>query len=717
MIVDPDSFCPLFVGSTIINGSTVIVRTAKDKTQLKVPATLIKKIFHWCDGTRSITQIKEATKPIKDSQKVLELIYWLIQQNILIDAPFYTLYAADYASQQNSFGVSRPVQKLVNFPSTLAVEDVTSNPLHTSFLKRTSTYQFGEAELKHQDLVLLLWSLMGVVAQPHERLGEGYRRHTLASAGGLHLLQIYVVLQKPVGSYTCGTYRLHYPKPLTIALELIDESSSWLPRAFIKPWECLEATGAIFIIGDVKTAARKYRNRALQYQYMEAGAAIHNGALIAAELNLGFLTVGGFDEEVVQQYCGLDNLPLVSALFGTKGKNDTAKSYTRLGTSFRWLNLSNANYAPQVHVAESQLSRLNIRTWGADVLPELAWKKCLTECAERECFYQTRTVQSASLSDIDTAIHPDVFLKYSDIQYRRSNFPYSPFDPDEVVGWVDASGMTSGRKLAMLADLVHPQKAIANKTWRSVYTDANTSGCAADEKIDKARWRAIMELIERDAFMRHWLMQKSGQDISFSSLPDIINRRLTALQAAQCKLSAQLLDSLVGYVFLLTAQNDEKHFTTVAAAAKMDAESALQAALDELETRVAAWLSGYTPSKNVTIKEIKTPQQHADWYGNKKFYQRANLFLFPGAQRNFNDLFSEKKETFSEYDVDALAHYFAQIEREPVEIDLSESDAKTSNIHVVKVFIPGLIPISFGYGLEPLGMADFNYLKFPHPFS
>lgn len=65
---------------------------------------------------------------------------------------------------------------------------------------------------------------------------------------------------------------------------------------------------------------------------------------------------------------------------------------------------------------------------------------------------------------------------------------------------------------------------------------------------------------------------------------------------------------------------------------------------------------------------------------------------------------------------------------------VSSRNAAILGLKTVKVFIPGIVPISFGYGVEPLGMKRIYDLpvklglldrpksyrqleKFPHPYT
>ncbi len=65
-------------------------------------------------------------------------------------------------------------------------------------------HQFSGGPVAFEALKSMLWSMCGVVSTHHERLGPSIARRTVASAGAMHLLKLFVVLREPAGPLKPG---------------------------------------------------------------------------------------------------------------------------------------------------------------------------------------------------------------------------------------------------------------------------------------------------------------------------------------------------------------------------------------------------------------------------------------------------------------------------------------------------------------------------------
>jgi ribosomal protein S12 methylthiotransferase accessory factor len=131
----------------------------------------------------------------------------------------------------------------------------------------------------------------------------------------------------------------------------------------------------------------------------------------------------------------------------------------------------------------------------------------------------------------------------------------------------------------------------------------------------------------------------------------------------------------------------------------MEAESS---AVLRLESDAAPRL---VPSK------VRHPGDHADLYAQRRYFLRAQ-FLVSGPRRPLRPADQAVALNFGQL-FDRLRSKGCKV----IALDLGRR-------HVVRAVIPGLVPISFGYGTEPLGLACLRGLPaanrrracFPHPF-
>ncbi|AYQ28617.1 MULTISPECIES: YcaO-like family protein [unclassified Polaromonas] len=735
---DPGRLSPMMAGASRLEGSLLVVRTAAQDVEVQAPANMLAQVFKLCDGTRTVNEVLQALPQSFDAGEFGDFIGFLFGQGALIDANLASAHAARYAFQGSPFGLSSPSavtnqicrRFLWNKKGAAAkppqgLKKVTAVPLKDFLAERVSTYTFAETGISERALLGLVWSVAGVVNLKHERVGYVTPKRTIASAGGMQLVQVFVALQKKVGSYEPGVYRVRYPDEQAVVLEFLGAGHELMPRAFGKPWEVTYATGAIFLAADAQVAAMRYRNRSVQYLFMEAGAALHNAGLSAPRLGMGFATIGGYYETTVARMCRLgDELILGSAIFGAKPTPEQIKLIDRSpDLDFAWVDSEAARFSMPFHLARAKVMTADDdrpHTWGRDTDPWLAFRKAAAEAIEREGFREPRRLTSGSLASLKNAIDPAQFVQYSDRQYADPAFPYQRFDPKATHLWTGGTDLLTGRAVRVLAELVYPRSRLAAHGAMPVraFSQVTSSGCAASTSVDDATRRALLEVIERDAFMRHWLAQTGGCVVAPSRFKADIRSRIEALEQTGCRIVVQKLDSPWAQVCLVAAQHEAQHFTTMGTSAHADFNVALSGALDETEARVYAWIHGHKPEVGAP-DEVGTTEHHFELYGLKRYFRRADRVLFPeGAPKARPPQLAPLNAGTTQELVDR----FASAGLHPVMVDITPKlcfvDQGRTRLSVVKALVPGLLPISFGYQREPLGMVPRVHpgSKFPHPF-
>ncbi|NNU44254.1 YcaO-like family protein [Ramlibacter montanisoli] len=649
---DPARLCPALAGAAWLRGQRLAVRTATRDVEVRAPRALLAQVYALCDGTRTMEEVV-AQAPLAHSAELREFLPFLLAQGALVDANLLTLHAAAYAHQGSPVGLVAPAEVtnqlcrrfLWNASGApgkrpAATREVPWAPLSPLFAERVSTYTFDDAPVAEEALLQFAWSIAGVVSTRHERVGYVAPRRTLASAGGMHLLRVHLVLRRPVGRHAPGVYRVLYPAEKAVALERVASEGGLLPRAFGKPWELQGATGAVFVTADGEAAALRYRNRALQYLFMEAGAALHNAGLTAPQLGMAFATIGGYDEKAVASLCRLGgDAVLGSGIFGVAPTPaQVERSAQAPDLEFAWVDSSSERYALPFHLARARVRTAGEErphTWGRDADPWLAYVKAAAEAVEREGFRAPRGVCVAAMADLPNAIDPRSVVRYSDAQHARAGFPFVPFDPARAYCWTRGTQLADGGDVHVLAELVFSRTSLEALGHAHAAgppcTQVSSSGCAAGRTREEAAHRALLEVVERDAFMRHWLRQRPGRLLDRAALGAQVGGRLAAMEAAGCRIAVQHLDSPWAHVALVAAQHESLHFTTMGTAAKENFEAALLGALEETEARVYAWLHGHRGHVRHAA-QVATPEHHFELYGCRRHFRRADAVLFPAAR-------------------------------------------------------------------------------------
>jgi ribosomal protein S12 methylthiotransferase accessory factor len=762
---DPTRISPMLAGQALIEGDNLTVRTAVQTIKVQAPKHLFKQVFEWCDGTRTLDVLERhyAKANPKHLTEFLSFVDFLLTEGALIDANFAVIEASKLGHQTSPVGTvadkaltNTIARRFLEAPSGSKKQSQPSEAkTHTInlpktglgelFAKRLSTRTFNDRSISTTELHELLWATAGVVDTQHPR-DPAIPRRTLGSGGAMHLLQVYVVLKRKVGSYPAGAYRVHYPRALSIRLEPITPAHDLIWRAFITPADLSFATGAIFLVAQPHIGAIRYRTRAMQYLWMEAGAALQNASLTAAHLDVGHAIIGGYTEEVVLNLLqqndsqGVIANDLPSMVFGASifGAKPTDKQLqladTKFKMKFQWVNEASEIYPMQSHLARTQLvvnGEERPLTWGRGASAWLAMRKAEAEAIEREGFYAPQRIVQGAMHELGQGawgklIHPDRFCKYSPAQHRRKGFRYQAFDPRHTYAWAQGVNLITQAPALVLAELVFANKALKELGYyvERPFALMTSSGCAAGLTKEDAIVRGLLEVIERDAFMQHWLAQKGGQIVNPQTYPAPIQQAIQAVERTGATVVVQRLPSQSAEVALVSVKHPTKHFTTMATSAALTFEKAVLGALDEIETRVFGFI--HEPSIEIPKPtDVIGAEDHYRLYADKRYYNKADRVLFsndkPLSKARSAALFQPSEPTQSEQLAILLARFKTQ-GIAPIAVTITPEhntvDQGRTKLEVVKVLVPDSIPLYFGYGYEPLGMLNGydSAALFPHPF-
>jgi ribosomal protein S12 methylthiotransferase accessory factor len=730
---DPDRLCPMPAGPALLDGKRWTVRLSHGNAAIEAPRALLERVASACDGMRSLTQIIEETRPASLRSKVGGFIADLLDNGVLVDANLFTVTAQRFAWIPSPFGGAAekaiwrqvPLRFSLTPQHRLAPDAVpVSSPLDAFVEQRRSVRTYDDARpLDETALRSWLWLLSGVVKAENEaRSGAGPRR-TIPSGGAVHALRPMLVLQRRVGSWTPGVFAVRYPAVRQVELERVGDDAAWLPRAVLHPWYLKYSTGMVFLVADPRLGAIKYRARALQYMFIEAGAAFQNAALAAPSLGMAMSVYGGYAETAAAEGLGLgiNDIVVSSTVFGTV----PTQAQERLESNaphmdFEWADSTSPTYSMPYRVGRCQLEvggKLQPETWGRDRDPWKAFVKSAVESIERLGFRTPQGVVKGRWTDWDAALDPRSVIRYVDAQYRSAGFGLVPFSEQAICGWAEGRALGTGRRTKVLAEQVYTSTSLKEMVPGAFarYTESNSSGCAAHVDEALALEYALFELVERDAYLRSWLLQRPGIALMPRSLPAELRQRIKVLEALGCRVSLQQLPSPWAPVCVAYAQHDSRHFTVVGAGARATVLDAAVAAMDEMET--LAYVNLNEPRlQRLRPKDVKTPADHTLLYASPQYFRRADAVIEPAGAVSLGKAARASDSSMP------LVQRLLDAGREVVVVNIappaSTIDQGRTPVAVVRALVPGLLPMSFGHGREPLGSIEhFDPRgKFPHPF-
>ena len=275
-------------------------------------------------------------------------------------------------------------------------------------------------------------------------------------------------------------------------------------------------------------------------------------------------------------------------------------------------------------------------------------------------------------------------VAYNDRQLR-SSLDVAPYDPAQEHLWVEGREH-GGRPRWILADAVfYP---FVDPERRGRLCMATSSGTAAHTDRDEAWRRAAAELVERDAFMWTWIQRVSRELIEQRTLDEDLRARISSVRGSGLEVSLVNLSLDTLPVVLSAVWSDER--LSVGISSARDPVAAIKRSLAEAVAFLGMTATGDEPRQEAA--EISSPEEHARWHQEPEQIERDRFLFGSGERIDVRDIPVP----------DAPEAELLAAVGEPVTVDLTT--VATAPFAVIRVIVPGLVPVSFGFDREPLGM-------------
>jgi SagB-type dehydrogenase family enzyme len=176
----------------------------------------------------------------------------------------------------------------------IALPEAAPSPLMKLIAARQSCRDFAPTELQVGDLAAVLDAGYGITGVRSFPDGMRVFARTTPSAGGLYPLELYVLTER-TSSVPPGLYHFNVRDHLLEPLFRTSSISDLLPDLMQQHY-LANAAALVFLTAVFPRALRKYGPRGYRYVLLEAGHAVQNICLRAAELGLGALCTGGYTD-------------------------------------------------------------------------------------------------------------------------------------------------------------------------------------------------------------------------------------------------------------------------------------------------------------------------------------------------------------------------------------------------------------------------------------
>ncbi|MFS4097780.1 TOMM precursor leader peptide-binding protein [Streptomyces sp. AF1A] len=325
-----------------------------------------------------------------------------------------------------------------------------------------------------------------------------------------------------------------------------------------------------------------------------------------------------------------------------------------------------------------------------------------------------RTVVTAALDDLGgAAVDPRVTGLYSDAFHAAEpNVPR--FAPDRPVDWVWGWSLRDDRPV-LVPEVVAYYHAPGGVRRRFVQESSN--GCASGGCLAEAVLHGLLETIERDAFLLAWFGRARLPEIDPSSSTRAATRAMVH-RLAMYGYRARFFDTRVTFpVPVVTAVAERVDggpgLLCFGAGASLDPEAALAAGLCEIAT-------DSVNLRRRTAREERRLRRMADDFGEVRvLHDHPLLYGLPEMGRYAGFLLRDRDEADRvplsslasgpgalvpsadlRDDVEACVEAVTAKGFDVVVVDQTVAEQRELGFHTVKVLVPGLIPIDFGFGRQ-----------------
>jgi ribosomal protein S12 methylthiotransferase accessory factor len=323
-----------------------------------------------------------------------------------------------------------------------------------------------------------------------------------------------------------------------------------------------------------------------------------------------------------------------------------------------------------------------------------------------------------------------------------------PFSEDREIAW------TWGYSLRDNAPVLVPEVfAFYHGTPAADrFVQESSNGCALGSSLSEAVYFGLMEAIERDAFLLTWYGQAVLPEINPRSSKDRTTREMVDRLEMHGYI-ARFFDARIGFpipvvIAVATRADGGLGATCFSAGASLDPESALRAGLEEIATD-AVYLRGRTESRFGELNamaddfgKVRELRDHPLLYGLPRMSGYAGFLLdkrngsTPG---DLADVYArppvplQPREDIRD-DVRQCVDVMTRGGFDVIVVDQTFPLQRDLGLRTVKVIVPGLLPIDFGWhrqralllprlrtalhqaGLRDRDLTPSDFNPAPHPF-
>jgi ribosomal protein S12 methylthiotransferase accessory factor len=734
---------PLAFGHWHLQDDRLTCRMPRKEVEVSAPRELLDSVARLCDGRLHWRAVAAQLATRWDAPRVDQFLAGLAHEGALVEASESLARWTDIGQLPALHARIASPDEIPELPQVAhdrllpGAGDLAEIPAAgaalSDLLRRRQTFRtFADTPLSVQTLGAILWAAHGV-ARPAQS-GRVRWHRTVSSGGNMHSARWFVIVLRelPRGggaeAAAPGLYEAHFHREGGTSLERLESSATEAWRVLSEPRVLTFASALVLPVYDISVPSRKYGNRGTFFASIEAGQSLQNAQLMATAMGAAACVRGDTASAAVMEVLALtlragerrqsEFVVMPGLLLGATPDAREQALQSRDG----WLQMGRGSEAGGFAFCAGpvQEGARQIFTSGRSADPRIAVVKAEAEAWERRGWATLGPVSPGTLKDVPGAHDPALVIAYTPEQYATADFAFTRFSTRRKYLWCDGVDVHSGAAVALPAECVYALSALPVRYQGAACTNTSTSGVAAWTDPEGALCRGTLELIERDAFLRRWLTRRRFASVHPATLPAAQRQRVVALESAGYRVAVADLGERFVPVYSVFVQSRGRPFTAVTAAADFDAESALAKALDEAEGRAGhATRSPAVPI--ASARDVRSTTDINRYYQSPRFFRHSDFYAAgPATER-----FAPGGDGYCS-DWGALKARLCELRLRLLGFDLTPDGAAIQQgrtpLHVMRAFVPGLLPIWFQYGLQPAAAIPSNGRRFSdsefiHPFT
>ncbi|WP_067620605.1 TOMM precursor leader peptide-binding protein [Alicyclobacillus acidiphilus] len=348
-----------------------------------------------------------------------------------------------------------------------------------------------------------------------------------------------------------------------------------------------------------------------------------------------------------------------------------------------------------------------------------AKQSAMLEVLERSCGFEAvnrRPVVFGKHSDFhDTAVHPLQFGLHSDELYQSSHHRLEPFDEEKAYSWVWAYSTKYNRPVLVPEQIAYYGPTADEK--RFVMQTSN--GCAIGGTVEEAALHGMFEVIERDGFLNMWYAKMPLPELMLGpQCPTKVSEVFDYLteKGFEVRLFRMSHDLAIPTICAVAVRDKDDYPKVVCGSAcHINPYQAAYGALRELTVQVLNLLRAPEERRKEAFSMFLDPTKIRDILDHvavaalPEAYSRWAFLLRRENQGRIRAIEDEYADAARQYQIDSrdirriLNSVFEDLHGrgfDVIVIDQTSVEVAYGGLHAVKALIPGMTPITFGYGFQ-----------------